>query len=411
MRARAIPARTRRRGSRRRDDVARRRRREAGRSAPPAPALDGGIAASAAVLAGLGVVMVYSATAPLAIGEPVPPLALRHLLGMAVAALCVAVASVVPLAVWRRLALPAWGIAILLLLLTPLVGLEANGARRWIAVPGLPVSLQPGELAKWATVLATASVLARGLERRATRGGGVVRALLLTAAPAALLLLQPDLGSAVILVTLIGLLFFAAGVPLRRLALPALAAALCALLYVTLHPYAMARVRAVADPWQLARGEGFQLVQSFVAFGRGGSFGVGLGDGRQKLFYLPEAHTDFILSVVAEELGLAGVLLVLGAFAALALAGLRVARRARDPFALLAAFGMTVLIAVPAGVNAGVVMGLLPTTGLTLPFLSFGSNSLLTTALAVGMLLRIARHEAPPQPLRVRGAAPRGLVS
>ena len=149
-------------------------------------------------------------------------------------------------------------------------------------------------------------------------------------------------------------------------------------------------------PWQTAQNEGFQLVQSFVAFGRGGTFGIGLGDGRQKLGYLPEAHTDFILSVVAEELGLLGVLVVLGLFAALAVAGLRVALRTQEPFAQLLAFAMTAFLVLPAAVNAAVVMGLLPTTGFTLPFLSFGSNSLVVCALTVGVLLRIAAEHAEP---------------
>jgi len=148
-------------------------------------------------------------------------------------------------------------------------------------------------------------------------------------------------------------------------------------------------------------------VQSFVAFGRGGIFGVGLGDGRQKLSYLPEAHTDFILSVIAEEVGLVGVLLVLGAFAALVVAGLRIARRGREPFVVLVAFAMTALVAVPAAVNAAVVMGALPTTGFALPFLSFGSNSLVMCALAIGILLRIASHEAPPARPRVATLATR----
>jgi len=225
-----------------------------------------------------------------------------------------------------------------------------------------------------------------------------------------LLGLQPDFSGAVLLVAMSGLLLFAAGLPLRLLALPALAAAAAGALYLALHPYAWARVQGFTDPWQHARDGGFQLVQSFVAFGRGGSLGVGLGDGRQKLFYLPEAHTDFILSVVAEELGLLGVLLVLGAFAAFTLAGLRVARRATQPFALLAAFAMTALVAVPALVNAAVVMGVLPTTGLTLPFISHGSNALCCAALAVGILLRIGARDAAPAPVRVAGATRRGLV-
>ena len=158
------------------------------------------------------------------------------------------------------------------------------------------------------------------------------------------------------------------------------------------------------------RDEGFQLVQSFVAFGRGGALGVGVGDGRQKLFYLPEAHTDFILSVVAEELDIFGVLVVVGSFAAITIAGLRIARRARDPFVLLVATGMTAIIVVPAAINAAVVMGVAPTTGLTLPFLSHGGNSLACTAVALGVLLRIAAREAPAQTARVRGAATRGFL-
>ena len=154
------------------------------------------------------------------------------------------------------------------------------------------------------------------------------------------------------------------------------------------------------DPWSRASAEGFQLVQSFVAFGRGGIAGVGLGDGRQKLYYLPEAHTDFVLSVVAEEAGLIGVLIVLGGFVALLIAGLRIALAATQRFALLLAFGMTALLTVPALLNAAVVMGCVPTKGLTLPFLSYGRSSLVVSCLAVGILFSVARANRAP-----RGAA------
>jgi len=163
------------------------------------------------------------------------------------------------------------------------------------------------------------------------------------------------------------------------------------------------------DPWATATREGFQLVQSFVAFARGGPFGVGLGGGRQKLYYLPEVHTDFILAGIAEELGLLGVLAVLGAFAAFVWAGVRIAQRAREPFAALVAIGMTSLIGIPAAVNAGVVMGLLPTTGFTLPFVSYGGNSLLICSLAVGILLRIGACEAAPIQPRISGASRRRI--
>ena len=355
--------------------------------------LDGGVVAAAAILAVLGIVMVYSTTAPLTIGRALPPHFLKHLVSLALGLVAIAVALRVPLAVWRRAALPLWGLAIGLMLITGLFGPEVNGARRWLIVPGLPLSFQPAEFAKWATLLAVAAVLAGRSERKAPGWRPVPLCTALAAPPIALLLLQPDLGNAAVLIALVGLLLFAADTPLKRLAFPGALAVVGIGTYIGLRPYALARWRGFLEPWERSHAEGFQLIQSFVAFGRGQTFGVGIGDGRQKLYYLPEAHTDFILSVVAEELGLFGVVLVLGAFAALIIAGARIAARARDPFALLTAFGMTTLICVPAAVNAAVVMGMLPTTGFTLPFLSYGGTSLLMSALAVGILLRVGAYE------------------
>lgn len=361
--------------------------RHAGRDRPTP--LDGGVVSAAALLAAFGVVMIYSATAPLAMGSALPPHFVRHLVALTGCAGLVALALKLPLDLWRRLALPLWGLGVALLAATLVFGVEANGARRWLPLPGLPASLQAAEGARFATLLAVTAMLSRA---NPDDGRALFRALLLVAVPAGLLVAQPDFGSAALLALLVGMLLFAAGVPLRRLfSLGAAGAGLVAC-YIAARPYALARWKGFLAPWQNAQAEGFQLVQSFVAFGRGGTLGVGLGDGRQKLSYLPEAHTDFILSVVAEELGLVGVLVVLGAFAALAAAGLRVARRAEDPFAQLLAFGMTAFLVVPAAVNAGVVMGLLPTTGFSLPFVSFGSNALAVCALALGVLLRVAAH-------------------
>jgi cell division protein FtsW len=370
-------------------------------------ALDGTLATSAALLAGLGIVMNYSTTAALAIGEPVPPLALRHWGGCAFALACMAIAARLPLTFWERVALPGYFVGVALLVLTPFFGVEANGAQRWLPVPGLPLSIQPAEPARLATVLALAVLLARANERGRPRAAVLRPALTLLVAPSVLLLLQPDLGSAIVLLAVASLVLFASGLPLRRLLLPGICAVSAAGLYIAVRPYALARLRGFLDPWQHANDAGFQLVQSFVAFGRGGALGVGLGDGRQKLFYLPEAHTDFILSVIAEETGLVGVLLVLGSFTAIAVAGMRVARRARDPLALLVATGVTSLIVLPAAINAAVVMGLAPTTGLTLPFLSHGSNSLACSGVALGVLLRVAAREAPAPAVRVRGATTR----
>jgi cell division protein FtsW len=371
-------------------------------------ALDGGVIASVVTLLAVGIVMVYSSTAPLAMDKPVPPHFVRHVVAIVLALGCGVATLRVPLRVWQRTALPLWSGCVALIALTLLVGVEVNGARCWLRLFG--INLQPAEFAKWTGVLAAAALLSRS-GRATPHPRAILGCIGLVALPVALLLQQPDLGSAAILTALMGLLLFVAGTPLRLLVGPAGVAALGVAVYVAARPYALARWRGFLSPWQTARDEGFQLVQSFVAFGRGGLFGTGLGDGRQKLFYLPEAHTDFILSLVAEELGLAGVLLVLGAFAAFTLAGLRIAARARDPFALLVASGMTALVAVPAAVNAAVVMGLLPTTGFTLPFLSFGSNSLLVCGLAVGVLLRIAAFEGADPRAKIRDARTPGMVT
>jgi len=343
------------------------------------------------LLVSIGAVAVYSATAPLALEAAFPPLFLRHALAAAIGAAVVMLAARVPLARWHRFALPLWVGSLVLLVATLAFGVSGGGARRWLAVPGLGFAFQPVEIAKLASVLAVAALLGRRDGRAGVDHAKLVMALALGAAPALVCLAQPDLGNAVLLVGLTALLLFVAGADLRPLLALGAAGGLLVAVYTAVRPYAFRRVLGFLDPWSRASAEGFQLVQSFVAFGRGGWTGVGVGDGRQKLFYLPEAHTDFILSVVAEEAGLVGVLIVLGGFAALLVAGLRIALAAKQRFALLLGFGMTALLAVPALLNAAVVMGCLPTKGLTLPFLSYGRSSLVISCLAVGILLSVAR--------------------
>ncbi len=365
---------------------------------------DGGLLAAAGILAALGLLMVYSSTAPLHLGRAIPPHFLRQLGAVALGVAVAGIAMRVPLAAWRRLARPLWLVSLLLLVVTLVAGVRVNGARRWLALGGF--SFQPGELAKLATLLLMAAMLAdRPHGRRSPRE--LLPVLAVAALPALLLLPQPDTGNAVLLLVLAGLLLFVAGTPLHLLVAPALLGAGALVGALVLRPYAWARLRGFWDPWATANAEGFQIVQSFVAFGRGGALGVGLGDGRQKLFYLPEAHTDFVLSVVAEELGLVGVALVLGAFAAVWLAGCRIAFRARDRFALLTAFAMTTLLAIPAALNAAVAMGLVPPKGLALPFLSYGRSSLLVCFAALGLLLGIGCREAAPKARRVARAEPR----
>ncbi|MBW2272047.1 MAG: putative lipid II flippase FtsW [Deltaproteobacteria bacterium] len=357
--------------------------------------LDGGLVVSAGVLITLGVVMSYSTTAPLALGDRIPPLFLNHLAALSLGLCAAFVAALLPIVAWHRLALPLWLIGVVLLIITALLGVEVNGARRWVDLPGLPFRFQPVELAKCATLLAVATVVAPRDGHSELSRGQIWLAGGLTLPPVALLLLQPDLGNAVLLALLVVLMLIVAGIRLRALVLPAVLAAIGIASYLARNPYAMRRVTSFWDPWKDAQGAGFQLVQSFVAFSQGGLSGEGLGNGRQKLFYLPEAHTDFVLSLVAEELGLIGVLVVLCAFTALLVAGTRIARRARARFTLLLAFAATTLLTVPAMVNAGVVMGLLPTKGLTLPFLSYGGSSLVMCCAVLGLLLGIARRSAP----------------
>jgi cell division protein FtsW len=371
-------------------------------------ALDGGVVISSALLVALGIVMLYSTTAPLALGERIPPHFLRQLGAVTVALVVAAGALLAPTAAWRRFSRPAWALAVALLAATAVAGQDVNGARRWLEIPGVGFAFQPGEFAKWATLLAVAGELARAREQGRLSPRRLVPCAVLVGVPTLFFLFQPDLGSAVVGVALACLLAFVAGAPLRLFAVPGALGAAGVGLFVLLNDYARRRIIGFLDPWSTASDEGFQLVQSFVAFGSGGLFGRNLGDGRQKLFYLPEAHTDFVLSVVAEETGLVGVCLVLGGFAALAVSGLRIALRARDSFAQLLAVGMTALVTVPALLNAAVVMGLVPTKGLTLPFLSYGRTSLVVSLLAVGILLGIGRREGRTPARCVASAERRG---
>ena len=388
---------------------ARKERGSAARS-PESRELSGAVFGCVVVLTGLGMVMVFSATAPLSAGATIPPYFLRHATAVLIGGALALIASRLPLRAWHAIALPLWGLVLLLLVATLFAGVRVNGAQRWLPLPGIGSAFQPAELAKLATVMAVAVVLSRRDGHAPVPVSRFGIAIALACVPAALCLFQPDLGNAVLLLGLAGLLLFIAGAPLRALAAPAVLASIGVAAYSILNPYAFRRWIGFLKPWDTSQEQGYQLVQSFVAFGRGGLFGEGLGDGRQKLFYLPEAHTDFILAVISEELGLLGVLVVLGAFAALLVVGVRIALRCRQRFAMLLSFGMTGLLTVPALINAAVVMGVAPTKGLTLPLLSYGRSSLLVSCLAVGVLISVARSQASVGQRAVQGAVPRGLV-
>lgn len=316
-----------------------------------------------------------------------------HLVAMGIGGFALLGAWRVPTWVVRRLTYPALGAAIagLVLTLVPGFGEEHGGARRWLRFG--PVAFQPSEAAKLAIILYLAHSLAKkgeAVERFVT---GFVPHLLVVGLVATLVILEPDYGTTVLLGGLLFLMLFAAGARLTHLASVASLAVpgLAALAFT--EEYRLRRLVSFWNPWEDAQASGFQLVQSLLAFGSGGISGVGLGAGRQKMFYLPGAHTDFVFSVIGEELGLIGALAVVGAFGLLAFAGFRLAWRHPDPYAGHLALGLTSLLVLQAAINMGVAVGLLPTKGIALPFLSYGGSALVSSMLAVGLLLRLA-HEA-----------------
>jgi cell division protein FtsW len=275
----------------------------------------------------------------------------------------------------------------LLLVLVPGLGIEVNGSRRWLGAGALQV--QPSEVAKLALVLYAALMLASQPERARSLGG--VRPLLVVAgAMAVLIVMQPDLGTTMVIMFAIFALLAAGGVSGRHLGMLAGGLVALALIAAVLEPYRRERLTSFIDPWSDPEGSGFQSVQAMVAIGSGGFFGVGLGESVQKLFYLPEAHTDMILAVIGEELGLFGISAVLLLYGMIAYAGLRAARTARDHYQKLLAAGITSMILIQAIVNFFAVLGLLPLTGVPLPFISYGNSNLIVLLAGMGILINVA---------------------
>jgi cell division protein FtsW len=279
---------------------------------------------------------------------------------------------------------------LLLLVFVPGLGNKAGGASRWIRLPG--ISIQPSELAKLGLVLYMAHSLAKKKEKIQTFKFGFVPYMVLLAVLLGMVLAQPDLGSAVTMVVVAFCMLLVAGTRWRHI-VSVVVLTLPFLYFLVMNvDYRRRRIMAFLDPWDDPTGTGFQIIQSWIAFGTGGWLGNGLGEGKQKLFFLPEAHTDFIFSVVGEELGFIGVLVVTAMFLLLVLRGIRTALYAPDDFGRYLAFGLTILIGLEAFTNIAVVLGMLPTKGLALPFVSYGGTSLLTTLIAMGILLNISRQ-------------------
>jgi cell division protein FtsW len=345
----------------------------------------------------VGLVMVTSASLTVSERNGVDPFFYfeRQLMSVLLGCTLGAAVVVVPIAVWRRCApyLLIASFALLTLVLIPGIGHEVNGSTRWIRVG--PLNFQPSELARWLLVTYIAVFAVRHQTELRSTAQGFWKPLAVLGAAAVLLLAEPDFGAAVVLCVTGTAVLFVAGARMRDfLVVCGVGAAGVAALAVV-SPYRLKRILAFLDPWSDPFDSGFQLTQSLIAVGRGEWFGVGLGSSIQKLFYLPEAHTDFVFAVLAEEFGLLGVLAVVAAFLVLMLRSLRLARIAADagmPLHACLAAGFGVWIGLQAFLNVGVNMGLLPTKGLTLPLLSYGRSSMLVTLAWTGMLLRV-HHE------------------
>ena len=291
--------------------------------------------------------------------------------------------------VWKRLAAPALlaCLGLLVIVLIPGIGGKAGGSSRWIKLPGF--NLQPSEMAKIALIMYMAYSLDKKQDKVKNFTSGIIPYMIVLALLIGCLAMQPDLGGALTLVAVAFTMLFAAGTRLSHI-LSMVLLALPLLAYKLNRGYHKGRMEAWSNPWSDPAGKGFQIIQSWLALGTGGLFGQGLGEGKQKLFYLPEAHTDFILSVVGEELGFLGVVVIIAMFFLLVQRAMRIAVAAPDTFGRFLALGIAVLFGIEATVNMGVITGLLPTKGLALPFISYGGSSLLISLFAVGILLNIS---------------------
>jgi len=341
------------------------------------------------------IVMVYSASALVALERYQQPylFVTRQVMWAVLGLALMAVAMRVDYRTYRHDAF-VWALLgmVALMLIGVLFSAPINGTRRWFGLGGLGV--QPSELAKLAGVLFTALILERRMHRIDELSYSLLPIAIVVGALVGLILLQPDFGTAMSLLLVVVAMVFAAGLHYRYLVGAVLVALPAVYVVLVSAPYRRRRLLAFWDPWADPLGDGFQIIQSLIAVGTGGVFGRGLMEGVQKLFYLPEPHTDFIFAVIGEELGLMGATGVLACFCLIGWRGLRISLRAQDSFGSLVALGITSMIVVQAFVNMSVVLGLMPTKGIPLPLVSAGGSSLLISLLGMGVLLNISQHES-----------------
>ncbi len=351
-------------------------------------------------LTSIGVVMVYSASSVAALSQHRDSMWFlkRQILYAAIGLAAMSVAWRLHFEKLRRITLPLLGVTVvsLLLVLVPHVGRVAGGARRWLSLGG-PLNFQPAELAKLALILYLANFLANRGARTREFGAGIVPPLLVFGMLALPILKQPDLGSVLILIMITAVMLFIGGARIVHLLMVGTAAIPAIVAVITHAGYRSQRLLAFLDPWKDPRGSGFHIIQSLLALGSGGVIGVGLGLSRQKFFYLPERHTDFIFAIIGEELGLIGTGIVILLFLYVAIWGYRLASASPDRYSALLVSGLSTMLVGQAMLNIGVVSGSLPITGVPLPFVSFGGSSLVLSFIAVGILLNISQYAHPEE--------------
>jgi cell division protein FtsW len=366
--------------------------------APHAPAeLDSLLLWPAVGLLLLGLVMVYSSSIAMAegsrfTGNQSAYFLFRHAIFLAIGMVAGVMAFQIPLRLWQQAA--PWlflsGVVLLLLVLVPHVGRSVNGAQRWISLG--PINLQPSELMKLFAVIYAADYTTRKLDDMGSFLRGFGPMALVMVLVGALLLREPDFGALVVILCIATGILFLGGINVRVFTVLVVVLAISFVIMIWASPYRRERIFGFMDPWQDAYGKGYQLSHALIAFGRGEWFGVGLGASVEKLFYLPEAHTDFLLAVIAEELGFVGVCVVIGLFALLVQRSFAIGRQALvlgRVYSGLVAQGIGIWLGVQGFINMGVNMGLLPTKGLTLPLMSFGGSGIVANCLALGILLRV----------------------
>jgi cell division protein FtsW len=319
----------------------------------------------------------------------------RQLLGVGIGTIALLVTSRIPYRVYRRFAVPGFLLTVGLLVAVLAVGPVIGGSQRWLPVAGF--SFQPSEVAKVAVVIVLAHLLEKK-HRLLTRFGHFLVPVVFTVGViGGLVMLQPDLGTTIIIAAAAMAVILASDTPLRYVLLLTMLAVGAMWLLAFSDQYRVDRIVGFLDPWGNASGEGYQLIQSYYALSNGGLIGVGLGASRARWFYLPNAHTDFIFAIIGEEAGLIGGITVIGLYVVLALAGWAVAARAPDRFGRMVAAGLTAWLTFQAIVNIGGVLGVMPITGIALPFVSFGSTALIVAMASLGILVNIAQAGVPPK--------------